>query len=58
MTKVLTSLAKNVLLPFRLSAGMPAVDAVVQKKIYRSGSTVLIILNEQNGRYNENSLIT
>ena len=58
MTKVLTSLAKNVLLPFGLSARMPAADAVVQKKIHRSESTVLIILNEQNGRYNENSLIT
>ena len=37
---VLTPFAKNVLLPFRLSAGMSAADADIQKKIYGSGSTV------------------
>ena len=36
MKSVLTTLAKNVLLPFGLSAGMSAVDAAIQKKIYVS----------------------
>ena len=33
MKSVLTHLAKNVLLPFRLSVGISAADAVIQKKI-------------------------
>ena len=52
---VLTPLAKNVLLPFGLSTEMSAADAVVQKNIYGSGTTELIISNEEMGRYNENS---
>ena len=44
---VVTPLAKNVLLPFRLSAGMSAADAAIQKKIHGSGSKALIILNEE-----------
>ena len=36
-------LVKNVLLPFGLSAGMSAADAAIQKKIYASGTTALII---------------
>ena len=43
MKNVLTPLAKNVLLPFGLSAGMSAADAVIQKRIYGSGITALII---------------
>ena len=37
----------NVLLPLGLSGGMSAADAVIQKKIYGSGSTTLIISNEK-----------
>ena len=37
MNKFLMPLAKNVLLPFGLSARMSATDAAIQKKIYGSG---------------------
>ena len=47
MKNVLTLLAKNVLLPFGLSAGMSATDAAIQKKIYGSDTTALIISNEE-----------
>ena len=46
MKSVLTALAKSVLLPFALSAAMSSTDAVIQKKIYESGTTALIISNE------------
>ena len=45
MKGVLTRLAENILLPFRLSAGMPVEDTAIQKKIYGSGTTALIISN-------------
>ena len=47
MKRVLTLLAKNIFLLFRLSAGMSAADATIQKEIYRSGTTALIISNEE-----------
>ena len=47
MKNVLTPLAKNVLLPFGLSAGISAADAAIQKKLYGSRTTVLIISNEE-----------
>ena len=47
MKSVLTPLAKSVLLPLRLSALMSAADATLQKKIYGSGSTALVISNEK-----------
>ena len=47
MKSVPTSLAKSVLLPLRLSAGMDAADAAIQKKPYGSGTTELIISNEE-----------
>ena len=47
MKSVVIPLAKNVLLPFGLSAGMSAADAVIQKKIYGSGTTALIISNNE-----------
>ena len=47
MKSVLTPLAKSVLLPLGLSAAMAAADAAIQKKIYGSGTTALIILNEE-----------
>ena len=43
MKSVLTRLAENILLPFRLSAGMPVEDTAIQKIIYGSGTTALII---------------
>ena len=47
MKSVLTPLAKNVLLPFGLSAGMSAADATIQKKISGSETTALILSNEE-----------
>ena len=45
---VLTPLAKIVFLPLRLSAGMSAADATIQKKIYGLGRTnELISSNEE-----------
>ena len=46
MKNVLTPLAKNVLLLFGLSAGMPVADAAIQKKIY--GSSHLLDLASRN----------
>ena len=43
MKSVPTPLAKNDLLPFGLSTGMSPADAAVQKNIYGSGTTALII---------------
>ena len=40
---VLTPLGKSVLIPLGLSARISAADAAVQKKIYGSGITALII---------------
>ena len=47
MKSVLIPLAKSILLPSGLSAGMSAADAAIQKKIYESGTTTLIISNEE-----------
>ena len=46
MKSVLIPLAKSVLLPLGLLAGMSAADAAIQK-IYGSGTTALIISNEE-----------
>ena len=54
MESVFTQLAKCVLLKLGLSAGMSVADATIQKKIYGSGSTALIISNKKKGKYNEN----
>ena len=43
MKSALTRLVKSVLLPLGLSAGMSAVDAAIQKKIYVLGSKALTI---------------
>ena len=43
---VLTSLAKNVVLPLGVTAAASATDAAIQKKIYESGMTTLIISNK------------
>ena len=47
MKRVVTPLAKNVLLPLGLSTGMSAADASIQKKIYEPATTALIISNEE-----------
>ena len=44
---VLTSLVKSVLIPLVLSTEMSSADADIQKKIYGSGTTVLIISNKE-----------
>ena len=47
MKSVLTPLAKSVLLPLALSAGMSAADAAIQRKLYGSGTTALLMSNEE-----------
>ena len=47
MKCVLALLAKNILIPLGLSKGMSAADSSIQKKIYGSGTTTLIISNEE-----------
>ena len=47
MKIVLTPLAKSVLAPLGLSAASLATDAAIQKKIFGSGTTALIISNEE-----------
>ena len=47
MKSVLTPFAKSVLIPLGLSAGMSAADPAIQKTIYGSGTTELIISNEE-----------
>ena len=47
MKSALFPLAKSVLIPLGLSAGKSAADAVIQKKVYGSGTTALIISNEE-----------
>ena len=44
---ILKSLAKFVLIPLGLIAAASATDAAIQKKIFRSGVTTLIISNEE-----------
>ena len=47
MKSVLTTLAKSFLISLGLSAGMPAADVAIQKKIDGSGTTALIMSNEE-----------
>ena len=44
---VLKLLAKSALIPLRLTAVPLATDVAIQKKIYESGATILIISNEE-----------
>ena len=44
---VLTPLAKSVLIPLRLTAAKPATNGAIQKKLFRSGMTALLISNEK-----------
>ena len=47
MKNVLTPLAKSVLIALGLSSEITAADAAVQKNIYGSGTTALMISNEE-----------
>ena len=44
---VLKPLAKNVLIPLGLTAAASTSDVAIHKKIFGSGTTTLIILNEE-----------
>ena len=44
---VLKPLAKSVLIPLGLTAAASATDAAIQKKMFGSGVTTLIISNEE-----------
>ena len=45
--KIAVPLAKNVLAPLGITAAASAIDAGIQKKIHGSGTTTLIISNEE-----------
>ena len=47
LMKVAIPLAKNVLAPLGITAAASAIDAGIQKKIHGSGTTILIISNEE-----------
>ena len=47
LMKVTIPLAKNVLAPLGITAAASAIDAGIQKKIHGSGTTTLIISNEE-----------
>ena len=47
LMKAAIPLAKNVLAPLRITAAASAIDAGIQKKIYGSGKTTLIISNKE-----------
>ena len=47
MKNVLKPLAKSVFIPLGLTAASPATDAAIDKKMFGSGNTTLIISNEE-----------
>ena len=47
LMKVATPLAKNVMAPLGITAAASAIDTGIQKKIHGSGTTTLIISNEE-----------
>ena len=47
LMKVAVPLAKNILAPLGITAASSAIDAGIQKKIHGSGTTTLIISNEE-----------
>ena len=47
LMKVTVPLAKNILAPLRVTAAASAIDTGIQKKKHGSGTTTLIILNEE-----------
>ena len=46
LMKVAVPLAKNILAPLGNTTGAPVIDTEIQKKIYGSGTTILITLNK------------
>ena len=51
LIKIAVLLAKNILAPLSATAAASAIDAGIQKKIHRSGTTTSIISNEEmNGK--------
>ena len=46
LMKVAVPLAKNILAPLGITAAASAIDARIQKKVHGSGTTTLIISNE------------
>ena len=44
---ILKTLAKNVLIPLGLTAAASATDSAIHKKMFGSGTTTLIIFNEE-----------
>ena len=47
LMKVAVPLAKDILAPLGITAAASAIDAGIQKKIHGSGTTTLIISNEE-----------
>ena len=47
MKNILKPLAKNVLIPLGLTAAALATDAAIHKKMFGSGTTTLVIFNEE-----------
>ena len=47
LMKVAVPLAKNILAPLGITAAASALDAGIQKKVHGSGTTTLIISNEE-----------
>ena len=47
MKNVLTPLAKSALIPLGLTAAASATHVAIQKKIYGSGTTALVISNDE-----------
>ena len=47
LMKVAVPLAKSILVPLEITAAASAIDAGIQKKIHGSGTTSLIISNEE-----------
>ena len=52
--KVAVLLGKRVFAPLGITAAASAIDAGIQKKIHGSGTTTLVISNEENERHNVN----
>ena len=48
LMKVAVTLAKNILAPLGITAAALAIDAGIKKKIHGSGTTTLIISNEES----------
>ena len=47
INKISSSLGKNILAPLGITAAASKIDAWIQKKIHGSGTTTLIISNEE-----------